>query len=54
MINKAVDKSVQQKITDKLIGRYFNRMNVSVKILPIMDIENEERDSVEDIKGEKK
>lgn len=37
LINKAVDKSVKEKITDKIIGSYFNKMEVSVKVSPIMD-----------------
>ena len=37
LINQAVDRSVQQRITDKLINRYFSRMDVSVKVSPMID-----------------
>lgn len=40
LINKSVDKVVRDKITDRLVGSYFNRMDVSVRLTPIMEIKD--------------
>jgi len=41
VINKATEKVVREKITDALVGSYFKRMNVNVKIDPIMSYRKE-------------
>lgn len=40
IINKATRAEVRDRITDKVIGNYFNRMQVDVKIDPIMSYKN--------------
>ena len=38
-INRSVDAVVKERITSRLINRYFDKMEVSVKVSPIMDEE---------------
>ena len=45
MVNKAVDNSVERIITQKVVGSYFDRMSVSVKVTPIMDLIDKEGDN---------
>jgi len=41
IINKATERVVRERITDSLIGNYFNRMKVDVSINPIMSYKSE-------------
>ena len=45
LINKAVDRAVKEVITDKVVGNYFNKMQVSVEVTPIMDLIDKEGDN---------
>ena len=36
LINKAVERVVRERITDTIVGNYFKRMKVDVRIDPIM------------------
>lgn len=41
IINKTTEKVVREKITNAIVGDYFNRMKVDVSINPIMSYEAE-------------
>lgn len=45
IINKITEKVVKEKITDTVVGNYFRRMKVDVKIDPIMSYEKESEES---------
>lgn len=45
IINKTTEKVVKEKITDIVVGNYFRRMKVDVKIDPIMSYEKESEKS---------
>ena len=42
ILNKTTEKVVREKITNTIVGNYFNQMTVDVKINPIMSSENKE------------
>lgn len=41
IINKTTEKVVREKITNAIVGDYFNRMKVDVSINPIMSCNDE-------------
>ena len=41
IINKTTEKVVKEKITNAIVGDYFNRMKVDVSINPIMSYKTE-------------
>ena len=41
VINKTTERVVKERITDKLVNNYFNRMQVDVSINPIMSYKAE-------------
>lgn len=41
IINKTTERVVREKITDAIVGNYFNRMKVDVNINPIMSYKAE-------------
>ncbi len=45
IINKTTEKVVKDKITDTVVGNYFNRMKVDVSINPIMSYKAESEDN---------
>ena len=40
VINKTTEKVVREKITDRIVGNYFNQMIVDVNVNPIMSSED--------------
>lgn len=41
IINKTTEKIVKERITDAIVGNYFKRMKVDIKIDPIMSCKEE-------------
>lgn len=45
IINKAVDRTVKDLITQRVMGDYFNRMKVDVSVEPITNIISDDKEN---------